>query len=58
MKTYLKISSDHNSISRAVFDVYTDIKKKELTKTLKFDTLIKVDCSCDRKTEYVLEQKE
>lgn len=46
--------SEHNNISRALFDVYTDVKKKELTKNLKFDILIDVDCSCVKKTSYVL----
>lgn len=54
LKINLKMKSEYDSISRALFDVYTDVKKKELTKNLKFDTLIEVDCFCNKKTEYIL----
>ena len=52
MKFKIEIDTEEKKITKALFGVYVDMKKKELTKNQKFDILTKVNCDCKEKTFY------
>lgn len=52
MKIKIEIDTEEKSISRALFNVYVDMKKKELTKIQIPDTMTRTDCNCELNTSY------
>jgi hypothetical protein len=52
MKIKIEIDTEEEKASRALFNVYVDMKKKELTKNQIPATMTKTDCDCKLDTYY------
>lgn len=57
MKFTIDIDTEEQSISRAIFEVYVDVKKKELTKIQIPAIMTKVECDCKKQTSYRVVRK-
>lgn len=52
MKLTIDIDSEEKTMSRAIFEMYRDVKKKELTKIQIPVILTMVECDCKNRTSY------
>lgn len=52
MKINISIDTEEKSMARALFNIYVDVKKKELTKIQINDIITKIDCDCGKDTSY------
>lgn len=52
MKFTIEIDSEEKTLSRAIFEAYLDVKKKELTKIQIPVIMTKVECDCKKRTSY------
>lgn len=57
MKFTIDIDSEEQNMSRAIFEIYVDVKKKELTKIQIPAIMTKVECDCKKRTSYRIVRK-
>ena len=57
MKFTIDIDSEEKILSRAIFEVYLDVKKRELTKIQIPVIMTKTECDCKKRTSYRIARK-